>query len=272
MENDIALVYMVAGISSRFFGRIKQFAQVGPEGEKLIEYSLKQALPAGFTKIIFIVGNKTEKPFKEMFGSSYKGLPVLYALQSYDEAKRDRPWGTVDALCSIKNIIDSKFIICNGDDLYGESAFKTLAEHLKKSDDAAMIGYKLISVLPEFGQENRGITQVDDENFVLKINEVYDISRENFSSLGLKEDSLCSLNIWALKPEIINMLNSVLETFKKTNEGNRKIECLLPNELSRLVENKKMRMKIYPAKEKWLGVTKPEDEEKIREELKKSTS
>ena len=117
---DIALVYMVAGMSSRFGGKIKQFAKVGPEGETLIEYSLNQAIPAGFTKIVFIVGNKTEKPFKEMFGDSYKGIPIKYASQNFDSASRDKPWGTTDALCSAKELLDCPFIICNGDDLYGK--------------------------------------------------------------------------------------------------------------------------------------------------------
>lgn len=120
MPKEIALVYMVAGISSRFMGKIKHFAIVGSRGETLIEYSLKQALPSGFSKIIFIVGNKTEKPFREKFGNSYNGIPVYYALQFYDESLRDKPWGTTDALCSIKSLIDCPFVICNGDDLYGK--------------------------------------------------------------------------------------------------------------------------------------------------------
>ena len=99
MEKEMALVYIVAGISSRFRGKIKQFAKVGRNGETLIECSLKQAIPAGFSKIIFVVGNKTEKVFKEKFGENYEGIPVYYAFQFYDESLRDKPWGTTDALC-----------------------------------------------------------------------------------------------------------------------------------------------------------------------------
>src|SRR3989344_9452907 len=97
---ELALVYMVAGLSKRFGGKPKGLAKVGPNGETLLEYSLNQALPAGFTKIIFIVGEKTERLFKEKFGNSYKGVPIEYAMQEYDSAKRDKPWGTADALCS----------------------------------------------------------------------------------------------------------------------------------------------------------------------------
>jgi len=95
MKKDIAIVYIVAGMSSRFEGEIKQFAEVGLNGESLIECSLKQALPAGFTKIIFVVGKKTEKGFKEKFGSEYNGIPINYAFQDYDESLRDKPLGNL---------------------------------------------------------------------------------------------------------------------------------------------------------------------------------
>mgnify|MGYP001614605345 FL=1 len=128
---DIALVYMVAGLSSRFGGKIKQFAKVGPKGETIIEYSLNQALPEGFTKIIFIVGNKTEKPFRDMFGESYKGIPIFYSQQKFNEEEREKPWGTADALCSAKDVINCPFVVCNGDDIYGAETFRILVNHLK---------------------------------------------------------------------------------------------------------------------------------------------
>ena len=130
-EKEIAIVYMVAGISSRFGGKIKQFAQVGPNNETLIEISMKQAMRAGFRKIIFIVGNLTEKTFKEKFKSEFQNIPISYAIQSYDERERDKPWGTAEALCSVIPFINCPFVVCNGDDLYGENSFKVLCDHLK---------------------------------------------------------------------------------------------------------------------------------------------
>jgi len=130
-KKDIALVYMVAGMSSRFNGKIKQFAKVGRNGETLIEVSLQQALRAGFSKIVFIVGEKTEKPFKEMFGEEYKGVPIFYVFQGFDSNIRDKPWGTVEAVVKIKEVVNCDFVVCNGDDLYGEFAFRKCVEHLE---------------------------------------------------------------------------------------------------------------------------------------------
>lgn len=264
---DIALVYMVAGISSRFKGKIKQFAKVGPNNETLIEYSLNQALPTGFNKIIFIVGNLTEKPFKEMFGEKYKNIPIEYVLQKYDPALRDKPWGTLDALCQTKDTINSPFIVCNGDDLYGKKSFKILYNHLQEKPTAATLGYKLGNVLPEKGSVNRGIFQIQDNN-VGSIKEVLDISKENLSSKGFNNDSLCSMNIFALQPETLSHLNEILIKFKDQYKGDRKIEAFLPVELTNLITNNQLTMEIYSTPDKWIGITNPEDEAIVKNILK----
>jgi NDP-sugar pyrophosphorylase family protein len=265
MAEDIAIVYMVAGISRRFGGKIKQFAKVGLNDETLIEYSLKQALSAGFNKIVFIVGNKTEKAFKEKFGNSFNGIPVLYAYQKYNPKKRDRPWGTCDAICAVKDVLDCPFVVCNGDDLYGIKVFKALYEHLKNSKEAAAIGYKLDVVLPESGTVNRGIFEIDNNNYVKSIKETFDISRDNLKLQKLSDP--CSMNIFALHPETLSHLTSKLELFKEQNKEDRKIECLIQDKLTELIQEKKLFMKLYPASEPWLGVTNPGDEEKVKEFL-----
>jgi len=264
---NIALVYMVAGISSRFKGKIKQFAKVGPNNETLIEYSLNQALPAGFNKIIFIVGNLTEKPFKEMFGEEYKGIPIEYALQKYDLSIRDKPWGTLDALCQTRNVINTPFIVCNGDDLYGKESFKILYNHLQEKNIGATLGYKLGNVLSEKGTENRGIFKIQDNN-VASIKEIFNISKENLIFKGFNKDSLCSMNIFALQPETLNYLTKILSNFKQEHKGNRKIEALLPAGLTNLIKNNQLTMKIYSTPDKWIGITNPEDETIVKNILK----
>ena len=129
MKNDLAILYPVAGMSSRFGGKMKWLIKVGPRGESLIEYSVNQAINAGFNKIIFIVGEKTEGVFKNLFGSSYKGVSVYYAFQYFDCVSRDCPWGTIDALCSGLQLIDCPTVFCNGDDIYGEDTFRIIAKH-----------------------------------------------------------------------------------------------------------------------------------------------
>lgn len=266
---EIALVYMAAGLSSRFGGKIKQFARVGPNNETLIEYSLNQALPAGFTKIIFIVGKKTREPFEKMFGSHYKSIPVQYVFQDFDSSTRDKPWGTVESLCSIRKVIDCPFVVCNGDDIYGENVFRLLTNHLRNKKTNATIGYKLGQVLPEKGSVNRGIFEIDSDNKVKTIKEIFEITKFNLRTKNLSEESLCSMNIFAFFPEVLESLNEILLDFKKKNMRDRKVECLLPNEVSKLIERGKLTMELYPTKDNWFGITNPEDEYKVREELKK---
>ena len=260
----IILVYMVAGISSRFKGGIKQFAKIGPQGETLIEYSLKQALPAGFNKIIFIVGNLTEKPFKKMFGNQYKGIPIEYALQKYDPAKRNKPWGTLDSICQIKDIVKSPFVVCNGDDLYGEQSFKILTNHLREKRTNATLGYDILKVLPEKGYVNRGVFELK-ENKVLSIKEILNISKENLFSKGLNENTTASMNIFAFQPEILDNLNKRLIKFKEQNKGDKEIECFLSTELNNSIKKEGLIIKLYPTPDKWVGITNPEDESKVKE-------
>jgi len=263
---ELALVYMVAGLSSRFGGRLKQLVNVGPRGETLIEYSVKQALPAGFTKIIFIVGEKTEQPFKELFKDNYQGIPVHYAFQHHNPEERDRPWGTNDALCTIKNLIDCPLVVCNGDDIYGEETFQILTNHLKNNNHDATVGYRLIEVLPDTGEVHRGLFQTDENNFITDLKETFNLEK---SSLHPEHHhKLSSMNIFALFPETINKLNNRLIAFKENNKGHRTTESLLPNEISSLIKSNQITMKVYPTSSKWYGVTNPGDEDIVREQLK----
>jgi len=262
----VAIVFIVAGMSSRFNGKIKQFASVGPNGESLIEYSLNQALGAGFNKIIFVVGDMTEGPFRERFGNEYSGVPVCYAFQEFDREVRDRPWGTTEALCSAKHLIDGPFVVCNGDDIYGEEAFKIMVEHFKDSSEGGAIGYKLGDVMPDEGIINRGIFTVDG-GYVREINEHLNIDRVGLADRGLSEDDLVSMNIFAFYPEMIEKLNCRLEKFKNGNKNCRVSECLLPLEITDLIKNNEVKIKVYPTSSKWFGVTNPEDEDIVREQL-----
>ncbi|MCW8966446.1 MAG: sugar phosphate nucleotidyltransferase [Candidatus Pacearchaeota archaeon] len=264
---EVALVYMVAGLSSRFKGKIKQFAQVGPNNETLIEYSLNQAIKAGFDKIIFIVGDKTEDKFMEMFGNEYKGIPIYYAFQDFDKSTRDKPWGTVDALCSAEEFLDCPFVLCNGDDIYGESAFKKIIEHLKQSRTCATIGYKVKNCLSDNGGVNRGVFQTDEKNKLIKIKEIFSITKENFFEKGLNENSLCAVNIFLFFPELLPHLKKRLLEFKEENKEDRKVECILSDELEKLIEKENLEIYVHPTEEEFIGITNPGDEEIVRQIL-----
>jgi len=268
MNEEFAICYPVAGLNSRFGGRPKSFIEVGPNGESLIEYSLNQALNAGFNKVIFVVGEHTEEIFKNKFGDSYKGVLVYYTKQSFDSEKRDKPWGTGDALCSIRDVIDCPFVFCNGDDIYGEGAFARLIEHLRgEADSCATLGYRLVSTLPDSGSVNRGIYGLSDDNHVVDLVETFDIEKGRLVEKNLNERDLCSMNIFALYPEVVHMLDEVLTEFKEKNDGDKKIEFLLPNEIENLIKRGEVKMKCHPTDERWFGVTNPEDEEVVKKQL-----
>ncbi len=268
METSVDLVYMTAGISSRFNGKIKQFAEVGPNREKLIEYSIKQARPAGFSRIIFIVGNTTEKPFKKFFGNEYRGMQVEYVLQSFNPKERDKPWGTIDAICAIKDTVKNPFVICNGDDLYGAEGFKILVNHLKNRKEEAIIGYRLSEVLPENGSVNRGIFYLDKDGYVSEIKEIFNITKKNLAENDINAGSWVNMNLIGLHHEVLYLLEEKLKRFKEKNKGNRKIECLIPTEINSLIQEEKIRVKIYPSQDKWYGITNPQDVEFVRNSIK----
>ncbi len=268
-----SIVYMVAGMSSRFEGKIKQFAIVGPNNETLIEVSIKQAKKVGFNKIIFIVGEKTKNPFKEKFEENFLELPVFYAEQKFDKNTRNKPWGTTDAIVTAKNLIKEDFVICNGDDLYGEDALKLAREFLEnqKEENVAKgcaIGYNLEKVLPENGKTNRGIFEVDKENNILSIIEIFDIEKNKLNEKNLNKNTLISMNLFGLTKNTLDLLEKNLIEFKKINKNNKNIECLLPEELAKLIKENKLNLKLIPTNDSWYGVTNPQDEEIIKEKLK----
>lgn len=264
---DIALIYMVAGISSRFGGEIKAFAKIGKNEESLIECSLKNALISEFSKIVFIVSRETEKAFREKFGNSYNNIPVFYALQKFDYLNRDKPWGTVDALCSALPFLNCPFVICNGDDLYGMNDFRQMFKHLSNKESNAMIGYRLNDVLSETGSVNRGIIDKWENGNVKNIIEIFSIEKNNFETNKLSEKDLCSMNLFGFQPEILELLKNVLEEFKEKNKNDRKIECLLPNEIGKLTSTGDIILEVYPALEKWHGLTYQEDVKKVKKKL-----
>jgi choline kinase len=265
-KKDFVAVFLAAGVSSRFGNKIKQLAKVGPNGESLIEASVGQAISAGFNKIILIVGDLTEAPIKKKLGYIYKGIPIVYVKQNFSTEERDRPWGTADALCSINNIVNNPFVVCNGDDIYGEKTFKILLNHIHTLGTPAIIGYKLSESLSDNGTVNRGIFEVRAGK-VVKITETFNISKEDLITKKIDPESLCSQCISVLNPKIIKLLNKKLLQFKRKHVGDRKTECILSVELSNLIEEGKIEMILLSTTDKWMGITNPGDEIIIRRSL-----
>ena len=263
---EIALVYMVAGTSSRFGGEIKQFAKVGPNNETLIEYSIQQALPADFSKIIFVVGENTAIPFMEKFGYKYKGIQIYYATQVFDKETRNKPWGTTDALCSAIDLIDGPIVLCNGDGVYDKEDYQVVVNHLRANSEDVTLGYRLRNIIPEEGKVNLAEFQVDQDSYVTGIEEHFGVEKSKLKERNLSLDSLVGVNIFGLMPETVYKLKSRLLTFKKGNQD-RDSECILPTEISSLLQSNEIKMKLYPTDKKWFHVTNPEDVYTVRKQI-----
>ncbi len=267
MKKDITLVYLLGGISKRFGGGIKSLASVGINKEPLLEISLRQATSSSFTKIIFIVGPTTIEAYQKQFGFNYKGIPITYALQTHDSTKRDKPWGTADALNVAIPFLSTPFVICNGDDLYGQLSFEQSTNFLRQTEENIMIGYELKEVLPNEGKVNRAIIHADSKGIISQVKEVFDITLEKIENSEFQGNSLCSMNIFGLQPRLLSEIQKKVEQFKKENENNRNVECLLPEIMNELIVEKKAKFRVLPAQERWIGITYSSDVEIAKSKL-----
>jgi choline kinase len=265
------VVYLVAGVSSRFGGKIKGLVPLGPDGETLIELSIKEALGAGFNEIIFVVSKKTFPEFNKAFGNEFafngKKFPIKYAFQEFDESSRDKPWGTCDAIVSAAPLIKSPFVVVNGDDIYGGHVFKLAFDALSSNNTCFSIGFELSRHLPKTGSVNRGILTVEN-GFIKDVVEHLNISRENLSEHNLALSSMCSSIFSGLDLNVLALLKERLILFKESHEGDRKSECYFPTELGFLLRNNLLSMKVIPVSSGIISLTNPGDEITATEQVK----
>ena len=281
-----ALVIMAAGIGSRFGGGIKQLAAVGPNGEIIMDYSIHDAIEAGFDKIVFIIRHDIEDAFKEAIGDRIEkicaelGVEIDYAFQALENVPegfavpegRSKPWGTGQAVLACKGIIQEPFAVINADDYYGKEAFVRLHDFLQgytpdKPGDLAMAGFVLKNTLSDNGAVTRGICQMNDAHYLTGVLETGGIEKTaDGAAAGGKSidiDSLVSMNMWALTPEFVDLLESgFVEFFEKAAPANPlKAEYLLPIYIDELLHADKVSVKVLPTHDKWFGVTYAEDKQ-----------
>ena len=254
------VVFMVAGMSSRYGGKLKQFAKVGLNNETLIEFSVKQALTAPFTKIIFITNKYTESKFVSLFGNNYCGIPVEYAQQEFNKDIRDRPWGTTGAICSIHSNINEPFILVNSDDLYGEETFQNGYNFLKETGNN-IIGYCILEkTMPKDNSicVNRGIIDIDiDNKTVTGLKELFKISVNNNPELIYEK---ANVNFIGIMPNTLDHLQTHFVEFQEKHKGDRKIECLIPESLNSIIKDNLVTMNCFEIKNSVYGITYPGDE------------
>ena len=281
---NTTLVVLAAGIGSRYGQGIKQLAKMDDNGYTIIDYSIYDAIKAGFNKVVFIIRKDIEKDFKEIIGSRIeKIIDVEYAYQDMElpngfESPKDRkkPWGTVDALLSTKNIVKEPFLIINADDYYGKGVFDSLHEFLEKSDkkidnklQVAMAGYKLKNTLSDKGTVTRGVSIGNEENKLVDIIETHEIKLEDDGKISSKEnldenilnlESTVSMNLWASFPEFIDMSEDYfIKYLEKNKERLDSCEYVLPEMIGEFIEENKADVTIIPTNDKWIGITYKED-------------
>ena len=284
---------MAAGIGSRY-GGLKQIDPLGPAGEIVIDYSVYDALLAGFDKVVFIIRREIEGPFREKIGQTVeKRVETAYVLQELDRLPkgfslppdRKKPWGTAHAILCAREAVRTPFAAINADDFYGREAYRTLAGELKRNSEAgrpgeyAMVGYVLGNTLSEHGHVARGICEAGPDGYLRDIRERKKILRfpdgvkyteDGESWTGLSENTVVSMNIWGFMPDLFDELESRFPAFLRETAGRIETgEFLIPEVVGSMIRERKARVKILPVREKWFGVTYPEDKSLVQDRIRR---
>lgn len=266
---DITLAVMAAGMGSRF-GGLKQIEPVGPNGEVLLDYSVYDAIKAGYSKIVFIIKREIEKDFREIVGNRIeKIIDVDYAFQSIDDipvkkpefSDRQKPWGTGQAILSAKNVINTPFVVLNADDFYGREAFRVIGDYLKDTGKYCLAGYRLKDTLTDNGTVTRGVCSTKD-GYLETITECYDIDQNS----GFDLNCIVSMNMWGLETGIFDVLENGFADFLNNIENPLKSEYLIPNVMNTLAQSG-TKIRVLDSSSKWLGMTYREDLPAVRREL-----
>jgi dTDP-glucose pyrophosphorylase len=275
------LLVLAAGLGSRY-GGLKQIDPVGPDGETIIDYSIYDALRAGFGKIVFIIRRDIEEAFKATVGSRFeKHAAVEYVFQELDAlppgftvpAGRTKPWGTTHAVLMASDAIHEPFAVINADDFYGAESYRVLAQHLLSgSDDYAMVGFVLRNTLSEFGAVSRGVCQVDGNSMLERVVEMTSIVRDGDSAVNtdatglqtrLTGNEAVSMNMWGFTAKVFAQLKQQFQAFLERNHAEMRAECYLPTAINELVVSGEARVRVLRSQDSWFGVTNREDRPRV---------
>jgi len=283
------LVIMAAGMGSRY-GGLKQIDPMGPNGETLIEYSVYDAIRAGFSKVVFIIRNDFSDAFKESIGSKFDGkIEVAYAYQELDDLPegfsvpegRNKPWGTGQAILACKDVVDAPFAVQNADDYYGTEAYQVIAKELSEqspeSTDSCMVGFETQKTLSPNGSVSRGICEVNEEGYLTSVVERLKIERnaegviqcfDTEPPFNMNGDEICSMNFWGFTPPFFKALEARFSTFLKERGTEMKSEWLIPSIVDEMIQAGETRVKVLRSRDSWFGVTYPNDKPTVVGELK----
>jgi dTDP-glucose pyrophosphorylase len=282
------LLILAAGMGSRF-GGLKQVEPVGPNGEAIIDYTIYDAIRAGFGKVVFIIRESFADAFKEKFDEKLKGkIDVEYVYQELDKLPegfslpegREKPWGTAHAILVAKDAVQEPFCALNADDFYGKNAYRVMADFLTSSEEEtefSMVGYQLRNTLSDFGSVSRGICEVNDRQNLVKIVETKKIFKKGDAAVSVEEDGSetpmtgnenASMNIWGFKPSIFKILEEKFVEFLKNEIDKPKSEMYIPSVVFEMIDDGLAEVKVLEANSPWFGVTYKEDKPIVVEKIK----
>lgn len=284
-QKKLTLLVLAAGMGSRY-GGIKQIDGFGPNGETIMDYSLFDAVRAGFTKVVFIVREEILEIVKEKFQPKLEGkVEVEYVIQSLDKlipdqyknSERSKPWGTAHAVLCAKDVIKEPFAAINADDFYGKEAFQAVADFFLKeqSPDHAMVGYTLKNVLSDHGSVSRGVGETDGKGYLKSVVERTTIVKENGKiiskekdgDLELSPDAPTSMNFWGFHSEMFDMALGMFHDFLRDNHTNLKAEFYIPLFVNRMIQENKGKVKVLNGGNIWFGVTYKEDKDEVSRKI-----
>ena len=269
--NDTTLLIMAAGMGSRY-GGLKQLDPVGPNNETIIDYSVYDAIQAGFNKAIFIIREEFKSEFENSITFKYRdSINVEFAFQRLEDipsefsysSERAKPWGTGQAILAAEKLVNEPFAVINGDDFYGKESFQVIADHYKQHTGFSMVAFKLMNTLSDYGGVSRGVCEVVDNN-LSNIIETHDIASSNneiISSghLALTGNEQVSMNMWGFTPKLFEYLNQGFSKFLSKHSNELKSEYLIPSVINDLIKKEKEQVKVLKSNASWFGVTYKED-------------
>ncbi|MCP4123139.1 MAG: NTP transferase domain-containing protein [Bacteroidetes bacterium] len=284
------LLILAAGMGSRY-GGLKQIDPLGPSGETIIEYSIYDAIHAGFGKVVFVIRESFADDFKERFSGKFDDqIEIAYAFQSVNTPvegidnipEREKPWGTMHAVIVAEHVVSEPFAVINADDFYGRDAFEQIAKFLTtecSEDTYGMVGYVLSNTLSPNGSVSRGVCKADDKGDLATINERTKIHWEGDKIVYLENDayhevdtdSIVSMNFWGFHQSVFQTGREMFREFVKENKENPKAEFFIPLVADNLIKSGDARFDIMTSQDHWFGVTYPEDRQTVVDAFKKMT-
>lgn len=289
------LLILAAGMGSRY-GGLKQLDPLGPSGETILDYSVYDAIRAGFGKVVFIIRREIEKEFRAFFDGRFGSrIKVEYVFQELlnlpggfkAPSSRTKPWGTAHAMLMARDVISEPFVVINADDFYGAGAFSLMANFFKAASGSsertyALAGYKVKNTLSEFGGVSRGVCEVNEEGYLQTVTETHHIRRNETGEIGtdaadgtwvtLDAETLVSMNTWAFGPEIFNDIDALLVDFLQKRGQEEKSEFYIPTIADALIASGEARFRVIPTDEQWFGVTYIEDRPTAVDSIHRLTS